>query len=564
MSLMRRFSLFITLITACGPLLANQWLAPLKESMLNHINTGRLPGYPMDIAVKDDKVYLLVQSKQKRRADRIYIYNMLSKGLQKQFQLENSGRTHYGAGLVINGNNLFVLNRSRSGYIQKFSTRGARLEAYRFKQKPGGKLYGLAYADNTFYFSSYRHKRSTIYSFSPTRGLKQLFQTAGKVRSLTAQGQYLYMYRTHQYRYAGNWLEVYNMRSRARNSYRFLPRHAHGLTTHRKNLLFMHQHRGGARIYAAYLHRQKKMIIGMPRARQVSATKRITNQNRNPYDLKFWFAIPFSRDFQEVKNLNITPEPAGYTEDSYGNKWAYIRSKNLKKVKIEFKVLLAQAAFTVDADSTYRPGRLPADIRSKYTRETHSFDYSSPAVKSLVRQVNTRGTFVDTLLGARELVNRKLEVVGPSGPETKASLFLNKGKGRCYAHTISYAALTRGLGIASRAIGGFKVISDNEFDSDVGVHAWNQIYFANRGWVDIDTQIDDQKSGKDTFLYFGNRLPGYVITFIGAFDQSDQKTHFAKRGWIFSYWWRSLDRRNRAKVRLGKMSAQSTVLNYYR
>lgn len=46
------------------------------------------------------------------------------------------------------------------------------------------------------------------------------------------------------------------------------------------------------------------------------------------------------------------------------------------------------------------------------------------------------------IMSIRNHVNNALAVLGPSGNETKASEYLIKEEGRCYAHAVCFAALT--------------------------------------------------------------------------------------------------------------------------
>jgi len=192
------------------------------------------------------------------------------------------------------------------------------------------------------------------------------------------------------------------------------------------------------------------------------------------------------------------------------------------------------------------------------TAETHSFDYSHPVVETRISQLPKKKSLA-TLFEVRNKVNDNLQIVGPSGPESSAGSFLTKRQGRCYAHTLAFGALARGMGFPTRAIGGL-YDAGSDLKEDEGSHTWNQVYFPEVGWVDIDSTLDDKADGKHTFHDFARRRNRYFITFEGSYDLIDYTNVFTQRGWHRTYRWSSLDRYHRADVSVSTQ-AKSEPLN---
>ena len=85
--------------------------------------------------------------------------------------------------------------------------------------------------------------------------------------------------------------------------------------------------------------------------------------------------------------------------------------------------------------------------------------------------------------------------------------------------------------------------------------------FPGTGWIDIDVQLDDRENGEHGFQYLGYRSSSRVITFTGDYAELDNKTVFTRRSWYASYWWYSIDRKNRADVQAPVWSSYAQKLD---
>ena len=187
---------------------------------------------------------------------------------------------------------------------------------------------------------------------------------------------------------------------------------------------------------------------------------------------------------------------------------------------VSFHVLTADVAFTINKQRSYGEMNFPGHIISAYTKETHSFNFSDPLVEKAVSAIKKKDNYIEQLIEIRDYVNNSLDITWPTGSETKASDFLCQGVGRCYAHTIVFAALARSMHIPARAIGGLPV---NKEQTTSGEHTRNQVYFPGTGWVDIDVQLDDGEGDTHSFNYFGFRSSTRYICFAGYYDEIEQE-----------------------------------------
>jgi transglutaminase-like putative cysteine protease len=341
---------------------------------------------------------------------------------------------------------------------------------------------------------------------------------------------------------------------------------AWGLAYDDNGLLALSHSGNCAEIYSVIIRESEHAVLAKPIERSVTGRIPITNENANPYHLDLYLACPADHAYQQVSHLALDPAPTAMYEDEYGNPWAHFSLRGGAQpleVTQKFDVLTVSAAQTLDPDYVFRPDDVPGDLLQRFTSETECFDYSHPKVAELERRIPQTTRYLDRLLAIRDTVNNALEIQGPSSLEgRKASYFVDSGVGRCYAHTLTLAALARRGGIPVRAIAGVEFgegIESTYVMNDESVHTWNEVYMPGIGWVDIDATKDDEKDGHHTFDYVGVYSSRYFITFVGAFDTYAPPKSFARRGWWKTQAWSSLDRQNKAKVTTGPPEVTAVV-----
>jgi len=95
----------------------------------------------------------------------------------------------------------------------------------------------------------------------------------------------------------------------------------------------------------------------------------------------------------------------------------------------------------------------------QYTQETYYFDYSNPSIQGVIKAIElTASDQVDAVQKSLDYVYKKLSYdVGESDAEcfeSRASDTIKKIRGQCDTQTTLLIALTRGLGIPTRSVGG--------------------------------------------------------------------------------------------------------------
>jgi len=472
------------------------------------------------------------------------------------------------AAICCDEHNLWVLSRSGASFLRRFSLTGRLMQTIPLRIPVPGKFYGLAIDEGVLYFSSTVDDASTIFACSHRTGaVAELLSTPGKVYSLALHNGSLYAYLKHFDTYSDDWLLICDAPHRAlgRNKpassrkMHFFGSPAWGLASDGERLLVLNRYGKKAEVYSVAVLEDQETIVGRPICQSVLLQMPIVNGNSNRYRMDLFWACPDSRSFQQVTNFSLTPSTARSVVDRFGNNWAHFQMVGDRaplSAEQRFDILTTSVAHTLDRDYVFSKQDVPEPLLKQATSETYCFDFSQPAVVKLAKGIATKSTYLAEILAVRDAVNDALDVVGPSGPQCRASEFLSLGVGRCYAHTLLFAAVARARGIPTRAIGGIKLALDSaepyEIDGD-SIHTWNQCYMPGIGWVDIDAQLDDSKDGKHSHNHIGFRPNGYFITFVGAYDRRDRISTFAERSWSKTYVWSSLDKQNKAKAALGAL-----------
>jgi hypothetical protein len=318
--------------------------------------------------------------------------------------------------------------------------------------------------------------------------------------------------------------------------------------------------------------RNSNIVFGMHVKKRITLTYPITNENLNPFKIDLWIPYPSSRKFQKIYNVMVKTTPnasRAIEQDAFGNKWIHMHWTRLKKgakAVVKFDIQRVSAAYTLKIPYL-RNYRYPRTITPLYTKPTACFDYFNPPIPGAKRNFKNKN-LLSKIISIRDYVNDKITVHGATGEQTKASYFFSKGKGRCYAHTLCFAAIARMMKIPTRAIGGISINrkpgrSGNELPvTGDHVHTWNQVYLPKIGWIDIDSVSDDDDTDNNhSFNYFGYHSSGCYLTFEGNYDELNYGKNyniskdkvFTERGWWNKrYYWSSLDPNNKAsKVKVG-------------
>ena len=535
------FRLLVCLTIATGPILAQDdpvyrrdVLPELQRPTLLSIEVARpRPGYVMDLARLDQRSYVLIQG-ESEAADSILVLGPTGEQ-QSTFEI---GR-EFASGLAADPEGIWIVSRSSRSFLRLLSRNGRVIRTIRAGQSAPGRIYGLVVINGRFFYSRVEEGRSTVFEFLPRGGFSRAIGSLpGKIRVLGFVNGAIVAVREYAGTYSADWLDFIDPDSGAIQTMRFFSATVRGLAVENGQAFALRLLEDTIRVFPFAVDVPAKRVVGEPAARRVSVRYGFRNQNSNPYDLYAWLPVPANERFQMIRSVRINPEPMAHATDRFGNQWARFewRDAPITSVHIEFEVLSYSVAYTIP--ETALTPHLFAGLES-FTQPTYSFDFDHRIVAGEIARLRRENELQQQIVTLHDYVNNRLRVVGASGPESKASEFLGQGIGRCYAHTLAFAALGRGLGIPSRAIGGLRIDRGQMRQGEVGEHTWNQIYVPGPGWVDVDTQLDDDPAGDHRRSYIGYRNNSRWVTFVGDYDQRDDQTIFTERSWYRAYRWRS-------------------------
>lgn len=522
---------------AAEPTLREEFGDDPRELRVAHVE-----GDAMSAALTADALWILVQGDA---GDGLLEVEPRTGAIRRRHALEGRGA----AGVVATPEGLWVLSRSEKRALRRLDARGVVLETVR-ATLPEGKVYGLAWDGQRLYTAAAAADRSTVYRFDPTgEAFTPWFTVRGKVQALAWWGDRLLAYANGADEYAEHWLHVARPGEEPRRL-RFLEARAWGLCVDGARPYLLERQGDGACLTRFAVRADDGLVLGAPRRDQVEYRFVYANAGAGAYDLDVWLPVPTARRFQEVSDVTFAPEPIEVVTDAYGNAWAHVRFAGRRQgatAEVRFTLLRVAAAETLDRGE--RPPLAPAE-QQLYTRATACFDHDHAELRAVRRPKLKLGSLA-SLVELRDYVNDRLTVQGKSGAETRASDFLRQGVGRCYAHTLSFAALARQDGLPTRAIGGVKLPTKRgqwvEVDADQ-VHTWNQVYLRTHGWADVDAEADDDPGGKHPLSHVGYRANAWFLTFEGNFDQADREQVFSERQWVGTHAWRSVDPQQKAKL----------------
>ncbi len=539
--------IFISIFSLTMFLTSNSY-TKMKNIDFTYIKTEPLRKYIMDTAVTEKYVFVLCMF-YRGKTDAIIKYNRHTGRRTGIFYI---GKFR-AAALVAARNSLWVLSRRRNAFIRRIDLSGRTLLTVN-RNKSFGSLYGFAKNRDKFYFSSRGNGISIVYSFNiKTSSYNKIYSVPKTIKSLTFFKGKLYAYQSKKNKYSKNWLIITDVNTLKSKTMQFFALSVWGLSNDNNTLFLLHRTKGRAVVYSFYVKERENLILGRFRKKNVKVTYSAVNRNRNPYELRLWLPTPKGERYRSISNISVYPKPLNTIKDEFGNNWMYFkffRSYSLRQITINYQILYPKIVYTLDTNYYLNPAHIPDRIKSLYLKPTYCFDYDNITVKNVFRKIKNKiknYSLVDKIIAVRNLSNDIIIKDGrPSGKLVKASDIIKFRYGRCYYHTVLFAALLRIAGVPSRAIGGQNIYTNSP-------HTWNQVYFPKIGWIDIDSTYDDNERGGPHYINsIGNRRANtdYFLTFRGSYGRIDYKNVFTRRGWRKIYRWRSLNRRRRAKVKV--------------
>ncbi len=529
-------------------------LVKIFENNIRNIRIPPVRGFIKDMALQGEHLYLLVQDFN-LITDAIFV---LKKDTGRIKTIWGIGR-HHAQAITCDGKSLWVLSRSRKYFVRKISLIGKGTGDFGFESCPDGTMHGLAMADGSLIFAMQNGEVSDIYSFNPVnKTLRKMHSFRGRISAITFFRNRVLACLNDFDTYRGRWLLIIDMKAGLKKKMCFVNSDTISFASDAKGVFMMEKRKSGARAYPLICLSENNIVMSNPLVRRVEVRFPLVGYNSNPYRADLWIPFPIDREFQNVRKIRIQPTPKEIVQDKFGNRWAHIRWERASarvEAILEFDILTADAAFTVENAFPMPDKNFPEEIRSFFLAETYNFDISNSVVTSHAGRIEMKGPLLSRVIAIRDYINKAVLYTGNRERWSRASEYLFKGRGDSFGSSISFAAVSRLLGIPARSAGGL-LLDDTGSSQMARDQVWSQVYFPGLGWIDIGAGGDG--AGKNE--YFACRSNRYFVSFEGDFDKADYSTVFTENDWRRACTWSSIYPEKRADVELGRVQVKAKEL----
>lgn len=235
--------------------------------------------------------------------------------------------------------------------------------------------------------------------------------------------------------------------------------------------------------------------------------------------LDIYLPIPGIRDNQSLLgSVQFDPEPGEIIQDSWGQKIAHFRFKDLKGYSVvkpgwKVKAKIYAAEYFIYPDKIGSLEDIPKEIRRKYTQDGDKYLIHDPYIKSLAQKIAGKeknpywiARRIYDFLGNHLTYNLK-----PLGGWNPAPTVLKRGTASCSEYSYSMIALCRTLGVPIRYVGAVSRRGDDASFDDV-YHRWTEVYLPPYGWIPFDANKGDTDLPGRKVLGIGNIAARYIIT----------------------------------------------------
>ncbi|OHD69029.1 MAG: hypothetical protein A2W19_17395 [Spirochaetes bacterium RBG_16_49_21] len=529
----------------------------LKRVFGEEIENIRIPpikGILKNFTLQGENLYLLVQNFN-LIADAIFVIRRDTGRIQAIWGI---GRLNAEA-IAADAQSIWILSESKKYFLRRLSPAGKGIEDIGINSLPEGKIRGLAFAGGNFIFTVHSAAGTDICMINPAARLpSRLYSFRGAIPAIAFFRGNLIACLEDFGTDASRWLLVISLKSGLKNKVRFVDAEPLGFAASDRSIYMMEKLEKGARAYPLAVLPDKNLVITDPIIRRLEITFPLISGNSNPYDADLWIPYPMNRRFQNVRKIAIDPRPHEVVPDRYGNRWAHITWRGASgsvKALLKFDMLSCAAAYTLDTVDTAEMKDIPEKILNDSLQETGNFDTSSYIIRSHSTRIAANGTYLDRILAVRDYINKAVSYSGRNPRWPRASEYLFRGRGDSYGCTVSFAALSRFLGVPARAAGGL-LLDRSAHNQAEECTAWNQVYFPGRGWIDV---IPGQYR-QDIIDSPGCRSNRYFITFEGDFDTVDYTSVFTGTEWLGVCRWSGVDTKRKADIVIGRVLVKAAEL----
>lgn len=240
--------------------------------------------------------------------------------------------------------------------------------------------------------------------------------------------------------------------------------------------------------------------------------------------------------YQEDKNIVITPTPDEIITDEYGNMYAYFDVSGLRAGQ-KFKVTIKRDLET-DTYTEIIPSRTDSVSNSEtapFLVPAEKIESDDPEIISKAKEI-TDGIYTDY-----KKAQAIFEYVNVNMSYDESTTYANKGalsaltsmRGVCEEFATLFAAMCRAVEVPTRLIEGYKMaprenssgdIIENEYD--LINHVWTEIYLQDFGWVPVEPTViyllnGERKPYLDSFCRMGEAE--YVAIGIYNYEKANRR-----------------------------------------
>ncbi|MBN1534716.1 MAG: transglutaminase family protein [Spirochaetes bacterium] len=488
-------------------------------------------GDVMDFALDDDFAYVLVRQ-----------FNMITDAVFKVGRYDGRIQRIWGIGsfgssaIESDGKLLYVLGEKKDYFIRIFSFSGNWVRTLKLKGEVVGTLRGLGVSDREIFYTQFDGRKSELCIYDRrSETAKVVYTFNNSIDSLCLSSGRVIMYQNHFDAYASHWLFLVDFNPQRYRVMRFVNDRAIGMSSMGGGTYYLSRNQGRLQISPYTVNEDEHTVAAKPIHRKVTITYSARGF-QSPGKLRLWIPCPQDSRLQRIRGLSLVPEPRGYAADRYGNKWAYFLNEQLigrNTIEMRFEVRTAEAACTMNKHVQYTRRRIPAEIAKLYTRPTPRNDLKSPELRGILNNMPREYLYISRLLGVQRYIARNLARGEDDDRCLTAGCILRRGKGADRGRSIALSAVARLYGIPSRIVGAFW-IADTKRNQGSPVRYWNQWFFPESGWIDVDTgegRGGEDVSGRESLGYHEN---GYCTMFSGDLGDPDYREGFADKAWCYA------------------------------
>ena len=277
-------------------------------------------------------------------------------------------------------------------------------------------------------------------------------------------------------------------------------------------------------------------------------------------------AVPFSTLSQEIYRLEILRperiEPDLYEQNIAFYEFPSVEAGSVREMGFKAVVRLWDIRYSVRDISMDDLGSIEDDLLILYTGDHEILGKSDPVIQKALQEISVeKNSVIQTLWNIRTHIYDHLEYVRDSKHDP-APVVLSRGSGSCSEYSRVFLSMARALGIPTRfgqGSSGKNADKQNTYIDKV-FHRWVEVYFPEFGWVPIDANRDDSKSGDySPRLFLAYDWKAFQIGARFTDDGEFLKTNLV----VYHRWSLGENKREDGKVDIDKHAKWQLVPGYY-